>query len=181
MKTGRASAIGGLLETAFDLDIRLANLLGKARDSGLFLEAFPRLPMKPTVKLEYALRALVCLAKKAGDGSVMTIDEVANAEEIPAKFLAQIMAELRRGGLVSSRRGKEGGYFLAKRPEEVSLHEVIALMQGDMLGQDMESTGTSGSAVSSAWKSQREDFEKRLSSYTLRDVLSGDNREMYYI
>ena len=137
--------------------------------------------MKPTVKLEYALRALVCLAKKAGDGSVMTIEEVANAEEIPGKFLAQIMAELRRGGLVASRRGKEGGYFLAKRPEDVSLHEVIALMQGDMLGQDMESTGASGSEVSAAWKSQREDFEKRLKAHSLRDVLSGGGREMYYI
>jgi len=137
--------------------------------------------MKPTVKLEYALRALVCLAKKEGDRSVMTIEELALTEEIPAKFLAQIMAELRRGGLVASRRGKEGGYYLATRPEEVTLHEVITLMQGDMLGQDMESSGGSGSAVAAAWKAQREAFEERLKGSSLRDVMAGGNREMYYI
>jgi len=137
--------------------------------------------MKPTVKFEYAIRALLCLARREGDGSVMKIDEVALEEEIPAKYLAQIMAELRRGGLVESRRGKEGGYSLSRSSESVSLYDVAALMQGDMLGQEMEDSGASGAALAAAWRSAREGFEERLKGQSLKDVLSGANRDMYYI
>jgi len=181
LKIARASAIAAHLETEDEVEALLPEFAWKKVGIRAALSDFPAASMKPTVKLEYALRALVCLAKRSGDGSVTTIDEVAGEEEIPSKFLAQIMSELRRGGLVASRRGKEGGYALARRPEEISLRDVVALMQGDMLGQEMESAGRSGSAVSAAWKEQRERFEARLRDHTLGDILASGNREMYYI
>ena len=60
--------------------------------------------MKLTVKLDYACRAMTQLAKRYERGLVSSIDQVAEAEEIPAKYLAQILSDLRQGGLVESRR-----------------------------------------------------------------------------
>ena len=70
--------------------------------------------MKLTVKLDYACRAMTQLAKRYECGLASSIDQVAEAEEIQAKYLAQILSDLRQGRLVESRRGKQGGYLLSK-------------------------------------------------------------------
>ena len=85
--------------------------------------------MKLTVKLDYACRAMTQLAKRYECGLVCSIDQVAEAEEIPAKYLAQILSDLRQGGLVESRRGKQGGYLLSKEPKEISLLDVVSPAQ----------------------------------------------------
>jgi len=79
-------------------------------------------------KAKYALRALVALAQAGGDSLV--ISEIARRQRIPKKFLEQILLELKREGIVASRRGKVGGYMLLRRPEQVTYGEILRLVDG---------------------------------------------------
>jgi len=87
--------------------------------------------MKVSKRGEYGMRALCHLAKQYGKGLVH-IKDVAIAEEIPPKFLEGILLELKRAGFLSSRRGVDGGYTLAKRPEEILLGDVIRVLDGPL-------------------------------------------------
>jgi len=137
--------------------------------------------MKLSVKLDYACRALARMAARYPAGVLSRIEELAAAEAIPANYLVQILGELRNGGLIESRRGKQGGYLLARPPEEISLREVIALVQGDVFAAVANPVGQSGPAVAQAWKSLQDCFEDRASQLTLQDLVPGGGEEMYYI
>jgi len=80
-------------------------------------------------KCQYALRAAFELAKHYGDSPVR-IAEIAEAQAIPQRFLEAILAQLKQGGLVESRRGREGGYMLARTPEAISVGEIIRFIEG---------------------------------------------------
>jgi Rrf2 family protein len=137
--------------------------------------------MKMTVKLEYACRALVQLAKRFEGSGVSSIEELANVEKIPAKYLAQILGELRNGGLVESRRGKQGGYLLARAPDQISLFDVISLIESEMFSESSRVSGDSGEAVAKAWAEMQERFEESARSVTLAELVASENQEMYYI
>lgn len=82
-------------------------------------------------KAKYAMRALVMLA--AADSAVpLSITDIANEQRIPKKFLEQILLELKRHGIVESRRGKVGGYLMLRKPEEVTYGEVLRLIDGPL-------------------------------------------------
>ncbi len=80
-------------------------------------------------RLDYALRALLELSKRYGAGPTR-VQEIATSQEVPARFLEAVLADLRRAGLVESRRGVKGGYWLARRPDTVSVAEVVRLVDG---------------------------------------------------
>lgn len=80
-------------------------------------------------KAKYALRALVSLSR-AGRGQSRMIGEISQEQAIPKKFLEQILLELKRAGIVNSRRGRMGGYELLKAPEEITYGEVLRLIDG---------------------------------------------------
>lgn len=80
-------------------------------------------------KAKYALRALVALAR-AGRGAAMTIGDIAETQAIPKKFLEQILLELKRAGIVESKRGKAGGYGLFRPADMISFGEVLRLIDG---------------------------------------------------
>jgi Rrf2 family protein len=80
-------------------------------------------------KAKYGLRALVALAK-AGPGASLMISDIARDQAIPKKFLEQILLELKRAGLVYSKRGRLGGYGLLRAPEEITFGEVLRLIDG---------------------------------------------------
>ena len=86
--------------------------------------------MKLTVKSEYACLAMIALAEHYDSGEVITIARISEQKGIPKKFLEQILLALKRGGYVRSRKGPEGGYSLAKRPEEINVAEIVRLMDG---------------------------------------------------
>lgn len=134
-----------------------------------------------TVKLEYACRALVQLAKRYEGSGVSSIEELANVEKIPAKYLAQILSELRNGGLVESRRGKQGGYLLARSPDQISISDVISLFEGEMFSESSRVSGDSGEAIAKAWAEIQERFEEIVRSITLAELAVRENQEMYYI
>jgi len=85
--------------------------------------------MNLSKKGEYALRAMIGLSMNYGRGSVHTHD-IAEIEHIPQKFLEQILLELKKAGLLESKRGRGGGYSLIKSPEDISLAEVIRIIDG---------------------------------------------------
>jgi len=84
--------------------------------------------MRITYRGDYALKAILDLA--LNDGSIVTIHDLAERAQIPFKFLEQVLLDLKRGGFVESRRGKVGGYLLAKKPEEITIGEVIRFVDG---------------------------------------------------
>lgn len=80
-------------------------------------------------KCKYAIKALVYLGKKYKEGNVLTAD-IAEAEQIPKKFLEQILIELKRAGMVGSKSGYGGGYYLSKQPKLITLADVYRLFDG---------------------------------------------------
>jgi len=85
--------------------------------------------MKITYKGDYALKAVLDLALHYEMGLV-TIHEIARRADIPIKFLEQVLLDLKKGGFVESRRGKVGGYLLAKTPSKIRLGEIIRFIDG---------------------------------------------------
>jgi Rrf2 family protein len=84
-----------------------------------------------TNKAKYALRALALLAEEYGKGPVL-ISKIAQKEGIPKKFLELILLELKNNGILRSKKGKGGGYFLGKQPGSVSVGSVVRLMDGPL-------------------------------------------------
>src|SRR5213595_4243629 len=87
--------------------------------------------MRVSAKVDYAVRAGAELAAAAGTGPVKG-DRIAQAQEIPLKFLENILLDLKHAGLVRSQRGSEGGYWLARPAEEISLADVIRAVEGPL-------------------------------------------------
>ena len=85
--------------------------------------------MKITYKGDYALKAVLDLALHYGNG-VVTIHELAKRADLPIKFLEQVLLDLKRGGFVESKRGKIGGYMLAKPPSRIRIGDVVRFIDG---------------------------------------------------
>jgi Rrf2 family protein len=90
---------------------------------------FLRKKMILSKKTRYAIVALTRLAREYGGGPIQ-IKEIAESEKIPQSFLENILLELRKMGILGSKLGKSGGYFLLKKPEEVNLAEIIRHFEG---------------------------------------------------
>lgn len=88
--------------------------------------------MKVSRKTEYGLRAMVALALMSGTDRPIPLREVAESESIPDPFLDQIMAKLRRAGFVKSVRGAGGGYQLSRPPEDISVGELVRVLEGSL-------------------------------------------------
>ena len=95
--------------------------------------------MKLTRRSEYALLALIHLARAKDEGYV-AVSAIAEAQGLPAKFLEQLLMSLKRGGLVKSQKGPHGGYRLARPAGKISLAEVIRLLDGALAPTESVST-----------------------------------------
>ena len=84
-----------------------------------------------TRKSKYGLKALLVLAEEADRGPVL-ISELADRQRLPKKFLEAILLELKRHGLLHSRKGKGGGYFLGRKPTEITVGQVIRILEGPL-------------------------------------------------
>lgn len=132
--------------------------------------------MRVSAKADYAIRALVELAAGA-DGPVKA-ERIAQAQEIPIKFLESILGELRNAGLVRSQRGADGGYWLARPAEEISLAQVIRAVDGPLAnvrGGRPEEVEYAGSAVPlrEVWIAVRASLRRVLEAVSLADVARG--------
>jgi Rrf2 family protein len=130
--------------------------------------------------VDYALRAVVELASAAGGpDKPVTADALAQAQGIPPKFLESILLQLRRGGVVNAQRGPEGGYWLARPAEAISLAEVIRVIDGPLAnvrGHRPEDLGYQGAAKSlqDVWIALRASEREILDLVTIAAVASGD-------
>lgn len=126
-----------------------------------------------TTKSPYALRALTELGRLGGAGPV-PIAELARRRNIPVQFLEQLFATLRRAGVLKSQRGVKGGYSFARDPADVTVLEIVELLDGG-LGADAEGIFADAAAAARAV----------LASTTVADVIEREAREagaaMYYI
>jgi Rrf2 family protein len=132
--------------------------------------------VRVSAKADYAIRAAVELAA-AGDGPVKG-EQLAQAQGIPPNFLENIMADLRNAGLVASRRGAEGGYWLARPAEEISLADVIRAVDGPLAnvrGVRSEQLAYEGSAepLREVWVAVRASVRSVLERVSLADVAGG--------
>lgn len=137
--------------------------------------------MKISRKLEYACRVLAQLGRHQGVGSFVRIDCLAEAESIPSNYLVQILNELRTKGLISSKRGKQGGYALAKSTEQITLLSIIEAVDAELLKASYGAVGESGAMVTEAWDSVRVQLVNYLSDITLDSIIEKNNSKMYYI
>tara|TARA_E500000178_G_scaffold335822_1_gene373160 strand:- start:951 stop:1367 length:417 start_codon:yes stop_codon:yes gene_type:complete len=138
--------------------------------------------VKLSHKLEYACRVLAQLGRTYGQDKLAHIETLASAEAIPANYLVQILNELRGAGLIVSKRGKQGGYALARAPRKISLTQIVEAVDGELLERNFEDSGHSGARVASIWSDVGECFEAKVRAYTLEDFIVKDaDVEMYYI
>jgi Rrf2 family protein len=132
--------------------------------------------LRVSAKADYAVRAAIELAT-AGDGPVKG-ERIAQAQEIPLKFLENILIDLRHAGLVRSQRGAEGGYWLAKPAEEITLAEVVRAVEGPIANvrgrgpQDVEYFG-SAEKLRDVWIAVRANLRSVLEAVTIADVAGG--------
>jgi len=132
--------------------------------------------VRVTAKVDYAVRAAVELAA-ASDGPLKG-ERIAEAQKIPLKFLENILLELKHAGLVQSQRGAEGGYWLARPAEEISLAEVIRAVEGpiaNVRGERPEQVEYAGVAeqLRNVWIAVRANLRAVLEQVTLADLAAG--------
>jgi Rrf2 family protein len=137
--------------------------------------------VKLSHKLEYACRVLAQLARFQEQSKLAHIDALAEAEKIPANYLVQILNELRMAGLITSKRGKQGGYALAMTPDKVGLRAIVEAVDSEMLESNFQGEGQSGERVSAIWTEIGGCLEEKIAGFTLDDFVSSDSGAMYYI
>ncbi len=121
------------------------------------------------------------MARGHGRPDLFHIGELAASEAIPANYLAQILAELRNAGFITSKRGKFGGYALSRPPEEISLHDIVKALDPEMLEFDIGGEGESGQRVREVWKEVQRTLETQTRGITLDTLASQPSGAMYYI
>ena len=133
--------------------------------------------MRVTAKVDYAVRASAELAAASGEGPVKG-ERIAQSQQIPLKFLENILLELKHAGLVQSQRGAEGGYWLAQPAEEISLADVIRAVEGPIANvrgerpEQVEYPGAAGQ-LRDVWIAVRANLRAVLENVTLADVAAG--------
>ena len=137
--------------------------------------------MKISVKVDYACRVMAELAHLHGSGRLAQIEHLARTEAVPANFLAQILGQLRTHGLITSRRGNQGGYILSRPPEEISLYDILLAVEGECLQLSGNFHGRSGRRLKLVWDEIGAALVEKTKSYTLNRLATKNPTEMYYI
>jgi Rrf2 family protein len=139
--------------------------------------------------MEYALLALIELASHSTHKTPLKISEITAKQPIPERYLEQIFTSLRREGLIQSQRGAKGGYILAREPWQITVLEVLMILEGEAQSreQDCPSTPTiEKDLVYEVWQQAAEGAQAVLGRYTLQDLcqrcdLARQINPMYYI
>lgn len=132
------------------------------------------------MKVDYGIRAMVYLAQNHGRGACLTTD-IAADQSIPLPFLKQLLADLRHGGLVQSRRGRHGGHMLAMPPARIQLYDVVAALEGlpallDCLADPRECSLGISCSQRLLWRKIGAVIEENLRNITLADLAEEKRR-----
>ena len=134
--------------------------------------------MMISTKGRYALRVMIDLAQNGGE-QYISLKDVANRQEISMKYLEMIVSLLHKGGMVSSLRGKSGGYKLTKKPEEYTLGAILKLTEGSLapvfcLENGAEQCARAENCITlPLWKKLDQMIDDCLEQYTLQDLIDG--------
>ncbi len=144
-----------------------------------------------SVKSQYAILALLQLAEQFAEEQPLQIRQIAAQQSIPDRYLEQLLATLKRQGLVKSLRGARGGYLLAKAPWQISVWDVIQGIEGHDLSDDntrsmMQSNNCATDVINDVWQSARLAAINVLRECTLKDLCDRKRERqvsttMYYI
>jgi Rrf2 family protein len=138
-------------------------------------------------KSEYALLALLELTAHHNEGEPLQIRQIAAEQNIPDRYLEQLLATLRRSGILRSQRGAKGGYLLAKAPWQISLWDVVNCIEGiDVSDSEKMPQSVESMVIREAWQEARRAADTVLQKYTLQDLVDQRNARkqsdvMYYI
>ena len=146
-------------------------------------------PVELSCKTEYALLALVELASYYNEAEPLQIRQIAAVQDIPDRYLEQLLATLRRCGLVRSQRGAKGGYILGREPWKITLLDVINCLEGSDAKASKDDTApktVESAVVGEIWQEVHDRAYDVLQGYTLQDLCEKrDSRRqldiMYYI
>jgi Rrf2 family protein len=142
--------------------------------------------MKVSAKTEYACLAMLELAAHWGTGEPVRIRAIAEEHGIPSRFLVQILLQLKGAGFVASTRGASGGYQLIKAPEDITLGEVMAVIEGQD-GEVTSNTATNSPTAQvllGAWREVAQVEYDALRAITFADLVARIHRQsenMFYI
>lgn len=130
--------------------------------------------MKLSSKSLYAVRALLNMAYHA-PGEPLKIDTISEKAAVPARFLEQIFQDLKKAGIIGSKRGPRGGYFLTSPPDKVTLAGVIRAMEGDprlsMCREEPEEGVSCANVTAAAWSDVAARIEEVLESVSLAELV----------
>jgi Rrf2 family protein len=137
--------------------------------------------MKLSTRSRYGARILVDLARHNGQGPVQ-IGEISKRQDISVKYLEQLIRPLKQASIVTSVRGPKGGHLLAKKPEEISLGQVVRLFEGqselvECISNPQLCSMSDDCQVRLAWKDATRVLYEKLDSTTIADLLNGNDSE----
>lgn len=145
--------------------------------------------MKLSAKVRYGLLALLELADHYQQSSYLQVDEIVAAQNIPYRYLMQLLISLRRSGIVRSQRGIKGGYCLTKAPENITLLEIVTSLEG--IPQPEKSVQASVESldnllIEDIWSEANQSVMQLFASYSLKTLSdkrkeSRKSNQMYYI
>jgi Rrf2 family transcriptional regulator, cysteine metabolism repressor len=133
------------------------------------------------LRTQYAIRALVCLAMKRGEG-VLNGQRIATLGGIPRKYVEQVMRDLRQGGFVVSQRGRGGGYLLSRPAPAITVLEVIETLDGPLeeLGRSRD-RDPGGALLEPAWAAVRSALREALEKESIASVADRAAPSTYHI
>ena len=141
--------------------------------------------MNISAKTEYACIAVLELAKNVSSKEPLRIRDIADNHGIPARFLVQILLQLKGAGIVSSTRGASGGYRLAINPEAISLYRVMNVIEGNQsIESSLKEVTSSSRVLNLVWKSIHESNIQQLEEITFDELVAdvkSQPESMYYI
>jgi Rrf2 family protein len=124
-------------------------------------------------KSEYAILALLEMATNYQSGEPQQIRQIAAQQNIPDRYLEQLLATLRRGGIIKSQRGSKGGYLLAREPRKITILEILECLEGlDVRpsAQEVNSRTADSSVIEEIWQEACQAANSVLQKYTLQEL-----------
>lgn len=101
--------------------------------------------MKFGVGVDYSLKALLMLAERYPNSAPLRVEEIAATQSVPENYLRRLLIDLKRGGLVASQKGPNGGYMLARNPARITMFDVVQIVEGDYVPVECLEDGTTNS------------------------------------
>ncbi len=137
--------------------------------------------MNISSRCDYAVRAVVELARRVQNDTPYTATAIAEEQNIPEKYLVHILLQLKRAGIVRSIRGAQGGYMLAQLPAATSLLDVVTAVEGPIL-DPLPGVDSGSDEVVAAWRNVARTLSESLAAVSIQSILDEASKpDMYFI